>query len=225
MKVLKLFTVILVLSVSSYSYAGSNIDQFSSDKGKRNIQTQQLTAQEQESLLYIREEEKLARDVYLTLYEFFEANIFNNIASAEQKHMDSMKDLLTRFALKDPVLDDSIGAFTNPVFSEYYESKTGKVRTIKDAILTGILIEETDIMDIQKNIVLTDNPDIQNIYENLLRGSRNHLRAFVSKLEAMGVVYEALVLNQATADAIVNSPVERGSSKRRGRGEKERQWN
>jgi len=225
MKVLKLVTAILVLSVSSYSYAASNKGQFSLEKGKKNVQTQQLTAQEQESLLYMREEEKLARDVYLTLYEFFESNIFNNIASAEQKHMNSMKNLLTQFALEDPVLDDSIGAFTNSVFSEFYDSKTAKVRSIKDAILTGILIEETDIMDIQKDIVLTDNPAIQNVYENLLRGSRNHLRAFVRKLESMGVVYEALVLDQATADAIVNSPVERGSSKRNGRGQKERQWN
>ncbi len=216
MKVLKLFTVILVLSVSSYSHAGSNKGQFSQGKGNRNVQAQELSAEEQESLLYMREEEKLARDVYLTLYEFFESNIFNNIASAEQKHMDSMKNLLTLFALEDPVLDDSIGVYTNPVFSEFYDSKTGKVRTIKDAIFVGILIEETDIMDLQKSIALTDSPDIQNVYENLLRGSRNHLRAFVRKLESMGVVYEALVLDQATADAIVNSPVERGSSKGKG---------
>lgn len=137
--------------------------------------------------------------------------------------MDSMENLLTLFALEDPVLDDSIGVFANPVFTEFYDSKTGKTRTIKDAILTGILIEETDIMDLQKSIALTDNSEIQNVYENLLRGSRNHLRAFVRKLESMGVVYEALVLDQASADAIVNSPIERGSSERKGK--KGRRWN
>jgi len=228
MKILKLITVILVLSVSSYSYAGSNKGQFSGGKGNRNVQTQQLSAEENESLLYMREEEKLARDVYLTLYEFFGTNIFNNIASAEQKHMDSMKRLLTKFRLEDPAIDDSIGAFTNPVFSKFYENKTANEDiSIKEAILTGILIEETDIMDIQKDIALTDNPAIQDVYENLLRGSRNHLRAFVRKLESMGIVYEATVLDQSVADAIVNSPTERGSSKRKGKGkgQKGRRWN
>lgn len=57
MKVLKLFTAILVLSVSSYSYAGSYRGQFSQGKGNRHAQTQELSAEEQESLFYMREEE------------------------------------------------------------------------------------------------------------------------------------------------------------------------
>ena len=210
MKVLKVSTAILILSVLSNCYAGSTKDQYARGKGKWNVQTEQLTAEEQESLLYMREEEKLARDVYLTLYEFYESEIFNNIASGEQKHMDSMKRLLTQFALEDPVIHDSIGVFTNPEFLEHYES-TGQVETIKDAILPGIIIEETDIIDIERDLAFINNPDIKKVYENLLRGSRNHLRAFVRKLESMGIVYQALVLDQATADAIVNSPVERGS--------------
>ncbi len=227
MKVLKLITAILVLSVSSYSHAGFNKGQFSGGKGNRNVQVQQLSAEEQEGLLYMREEEKLARDVYLTLDEYFEISIFRNIASAEQKHMDSVKRLLDKYKLTDPVVDDSIGLFTNPVFSQFYDSKTNQDATIKEAILTGILIEETDIIDLQKAIDSTDNSDIQNVYENLLRGSRNHLRAFVRRLESMGIVYESLELDQATADAIVNSPMERGASKRKGKGkgQKGRRWN
>jgi hypothetical protein len=203
------------------TYAGSNKGQFSQGKGNGFVQAQQLTIEEQESIVYMREEEKLARDVYLTLGEYFDTNIFRNIAAAEQKHMDRVKRLLDEYSLVDPVTDNTIGVFTNPVFSEFYDSKTNNDVEIKEAILTGILIEETDIMDLQKAINDTDKADIQNIYGNLLRGSRNHLRAFVRKLESMGIVYEATVLDQTVADAIVNSPTERGSSKRnanKGRG-------
>ncbi len=212
MKNLNLLIAILVLSLSSHAYAGSNKGQFSQGNGNRNMQMQQLLTMEQESLLYMREEEKLARDVYLTLDEYFDTNIFTNIAAAEQRHMDRIKRLLNKYGLIDPVVDDTIGVFTNPIFSEFYDSKTNSDVAIKEAILTGILIEETDIMDLQKTIDLTDNADIQNVYGNLLRGSRNHLRAFVRRLESMGIVYKASVLEQSAADAIVNSPTERGSS-------------
>ena len=216
---------ILVLSVSSHAYAGSNKGQFSQSKGNRNMQVQELSVEEQENLIYMREEEKLARDVYLKLGEYFDTNIFTNIAAAEQRHMDRIKSLLNKYDLIDPVVDDTIGIFTNPIFSEFYYSTTNSDLTIKEAILTGILIEETDIMDLQKAIDLTDNADIKNVYGNLLRGSRNHLRAFVRRLESMGIVYEASVLEQSVADAIVNSPTERGSSNKKDNIEWGRRWN
>jgi hypothetical protein len=225
MKKFKLVVTILILSMSNMTYAGSNKGQFSQGKENGFVQAQQLTIEEQESIVYMREEEKLARDVYLTLGEYFDTNIFRNIAAAEQKHMDRVKRLLDEYSLVDPVTDNTIGVFTNPVFSEFYDSKTNNDIEIKEAILIGILIEETDIMDLQKAINLTDNADIQNVYENLLRGSRNHLRAFVRRLESMGIVYEASVLEQSVADAIVNSPTERGSSNKKGNKGRGRRWN
>lgn len=225
MKSLNLLIAILILSVSSYAYAGFNKGQFSQGKGKISMQVQELSTEEQESLIYMREEEKLARDVYLTLGEYFDINIFRNIAEAEQRHMDRIKSLLDKYDLIDPVVDDTIGVFTNPIFSGFYDSKTNSDVAIKEAILIGILIEETDIMDLQKAIDLTDNADIQNVYENLLRGSRNHLRAFVRRIESMGIVYKASILEQSVADAIVNSPTERGSSNKKGNKERGRRWN
>ena len=225
MKNLNLIITILILSVSSHSYAGPNNGRFSQSKGTRAIQAQELTAEEQESLLYMREEEKLARDVYLTLGEYFDINIFSNIASAEQKHMDSVKRLLDKYGLEDPAANDTIGTFTNTEFSEFYKNRTDYDVTLNQAILTGIFIEETDIIDLQKAIDSTDKADIKNVYENLLRGSRNHLRAFVRRLESMGVVYEATALDQSVADAIVNSSTERGSSKGKGKQGKGHRWN
>lgn len=224
MKVFNLFVVIVTLFISGHSYAGSSTRELSPNKGNRAIQTQRLTTEEKNHLIYMREEEKLARDIYLTLADYFDSNIFNNIASAEQRHMDSVKRLLNKFGLLDPVADDEneIGIFTNPEFAQIYQNRTKTDVTIKEAIETGIFIEETDILDLQKAIAETNNIDILNTYENLLRGSRNHLRAFVRRLESIGIVYKATILNQSVADTIVNSPMERGASKRSGKGKKGR---
>ncbi len=42
----------------------------------------------------------------------------------------------------------------------------------------GVLIEQTDIADLQARLAQTDNADIQLVYNNLLNGSYNHLSAF-----------------------------------------------
>ncbi len=225
MKPLNILFSILVISVSNFSYAGSKNknELFYQDNIRRVAASQKLTTEEQDSLIFMREEEKLARDVYLTLHEYFDTRVFENIARAEQKHMNAVKRLLNKYEITDPVVDDSIGLFTNPDFSDFYQKNTASEMTISEAIYVGILIEEMDILDLQKSINLINHSDIKLVYENLLRGSRNHLRAFVRKLESMGIVYEALLLEQATANAIVNSPMERGSTNKKRR--KGHRWN
>ena len=80
-----------------------------------------LSATEIDSLQFMREEEKLARDVYLTLYDVWNVEIFNNIASSEQQHMDAIKSLLDKYDLDDPIIDNnSIGDFHNPVLQALY---------------------------------------------------------------------------------------------------------
>ena len=49
---------------------------------------------EKESLTLMRQEEKLARDVYLTLGENYDLPVFTNIPRSEQRHMDQMGELL-----------------------------------------------------------------------------------------------------------------------------------
>ena len=174
-----------------------------------------LSATEIESLQFMREEEKLARDVYLTLYDVWNVEIFNNIASAEQQHMDAIKSLLDKYALVDPVTDvNSIGDFHNPtlqsLYTELVERGVNEEESALEALWVGGYIEEVDMRDIQEAIDEANHADIINVYENLLKGSRNHLRAFVGKIEDEGDVYEAQELTQDEVDVILNSPVERG---------------
>jgi hypothetical protein len=83
-----------------------------------------------------------------------------------------------------------------------------------DALLTGALIEEVDMQDLYEMIDATDNSGLISLYEKLLCGSRNHLRAFVSQIESRGMVYQAQVMDQADVDLIVDSSMERRCGRR-----------
>ena len=159
----------------------------------------------------MREEEKMARDVYLTQYDTWNDSVFNNITGSEQEHMDAIVPLLAKYNLVDPVID-AIGVFANPELQELYvELDERAALSHMEALHVGALIEEVDMYDIQVAIDKMDHEDIISVYEELLKGSRNHLRSFVSKIEAEGIVYEAQYLPQEEVDAIVDSPMERGS--------------
>ncbi len=170
-----------------------------------------LTSDESEDLLFMREEEKLARDAYLTLNERWTLTTLANIALSEQRHMDSMLALLVKYKLPDPAAGNPVGVFANPVLQALYNDLTALGATAPlNALLVGGAIEETDMRDILAAMDAATKKDIDKTYANLLCGSRNHLRAFAGSIEAMtGQSYLAQVLSQAEVDAIVDSPAER----------------
>lgn len=172
-----------------------------------------LTDEEKAGLLQMREEEKLARDVYAALFDKYNVSIFNNISKSEQTHTDAVALLLTRYALEDPVTDDSRGVFKSSQMLSLYNSLLEKGYVSEnEALLTGIEIEELDIYDlIQLEKQIDQNDDIASVYTNLKKGSRNHLRAFYKKISAAGLTYTAKYLSQEEVDAIVNSETEKGS--------------
>ena len=179
------------------------------------IAAQPLTVSETETLLFVREEEKLARDVYLTLYSKWGSRVFQNIANnGEQQHMDTIKVLVDAFGYVDPVSSNAVGAFTDPVILKLYNDLVARGMTsLQEALMVGGFIEEFDIKDIQDAIDEakqgTNQAAVIQAYEGLLCGSRNHLRAFVGQIENNGIVYQAQYIPQATVDAIVNSPEEK----------------
>ena len=112
------FTVVLISLLMAVPLSAKGP---AAGKNGRSLGT--LTDKEIEHITYIREEEKLARDVYLTLYEEYEAPIFANISESEQRHMDAIKRLIDKHGLEDPVEDDTVGKFTNPVLSARFIHK------------------------------------------------------------------------------------------------------
>lgn len=143
----------------------------------------QLTQAEIEGLLYMREEEKLARDAYLTLYAKWHLTIFSKIANSEVMHMSRIKELLDRYGLPDPAAGKAVGVFTNPVLQQLYDDLMIQgSQSSMEALRVGVMIEEVDIRDLQHYIGLTNKSDILNVYGSLLNGSYCHLRAFNGQL-------------------------------------------
>lgn len=174
-----------------------------------------LSAEEEADLLFMREEEKLARDTYLTLYAAWDLSVFSNIASSEQSHMDALLKLLRKYDLPDPAANNEIGEFTNTTLQAlYYDLITSGKKTYYDALKVGGLIEEKDMHDIQEAIDRSQKADIDAVYESLLCGSRNHLRSFARNIEFLiGLPYTAQVLPQEEVDEILESPMERCGNK------------
>ncbi|HBW58412.1 MAG TPA: hypothetical protein DEF27_11650 [Oscillatoriales bacterium UBA8482] len=142
-----------------------------------------LDATETEGLIYMHEEEKLAHDVYVTLYEQWGLSIFNNISNSEDNHENKIETLLNNYQIEDSVGDNPIGVFVNPDLQQLYNNLIAQgSQSLTEALKVGVLIEETDIADLQERIAQTDNADIQQVYQQLLSGSNNHLSAFTSNL-------------------------------------------
>jgi len=174
--------------------------------------TNGLTEDEIAGLVFMREEEKLAQDVYLGLYEIWGLNIFQNIADSEQTHTDAVKNLLDRFGIEDPADTSPTGVFANEDLQKLYDDlMVIGAQSLGDALKVGAAIEEIDILDLQEYLETTQNDEIRRVYQNLLNGSENHLRAFTGTLEQQtGESYQPQYMSQADYDAIVTSNSSRG---------------
>ena len=171
-----------------------------------------LSDTEKQGILLMREEEKLARDVYITLYEKWNLRTFTNISKAEQTHLDAMKLLVDRYGMDDPMTTNEIGVFTNPELQKLYNDLTARGSTsLENAVKVGSTIEELDIYDLERLMKTADNDDILIVYQNLLKGSRNHLRSFDRQLQRNGLSYTAQYLTQQAYDRIAQSSQERGT--------------
>ena len=178
-------------------------------------QTTELSTEEIQTLTFMREEEKLARDVYLTLNDIWAQPVLANIAKSEQRHMDAMLALLDQYRLADPASPE-VGIFSNTDLQALYEQLIARGRqSALEALYVGAAIEEIDILDLQRAIAETNHADLQQSYENLLAGSNNHLRAFVRNIENQGLVYEPQYLSVEQLEAILAAPTQRTNPRNR----------
>ena len=178
----------------------------SKDETIETIATTELTPQEIADLSVLREEEKLARDVYLYDYDTHGLTIFNNISQSEQTHMDKVLTLLDAYGLEDSAHPDR-GVFNNPELSELYESLTNKAAlSLEDALQVGATIEDLDISDINEFLSRTQEPTIINVYESLNCGSKNHIRSFNGQIENLGDMYTPQFISQDEFEIILSQP-------------------
>ena len=197
-RLLSVYIIFFLVSISSFAVVDGK-QLFRADKNG-------LTEIEIEGILFMREEEKLARDIYSAFHELYSSiPIFFNIANSEQKHMDAIKTLIDKYDLVDPVIGKEFGEFENQDLQQlYFELKSKGSESLIKALEVGAEIEEIDIIDLKNYISQADKEDIIRIYKNLLRGSENHLIAFVKVLKSQGISYIPRHLSQEEFDDIIN---------------------
>ena len=185
-------------------------DDYLSSQLLQNTQTGSLSEAEESSLLQMREEEKLALDVYSKLYDVWKINVFKNISQSESTHTSAVKLLLDRYGIADPAKTEA-GKFSSSELQKLYDTLVAKwSQSVLDALIVGATIEDLDIYDIQTQKKDIDNEDILLVYENLERGSRNHLRSFMRQIKNQDGTYVPQYISQEYFDSILKSAQERG---------------
>ena len=195
MRTIKLFAAALVIASVALSpgaaFAGKNAQAGANRPATGATALTPLSPEEIGTLLWMREEEKLARDVYLTMNELYNAKIFASIAAAEQKHCDAIAKKLARYDIEDPAADLGIGEFSVPELKAMYDTLVAQgAVSYLEALKVGVTIEEEDIEDLEAAIDETDAVPLEITYVHLLNGSENHLASFIKVLEREGFVYE-----------------------------------
>ena len=138
-----------------------------------------------EGLAFMREEEKLARDVYQVLGRKWNVRTFSSIMESEQRHTDAIKVLLDRYGLPDPSSGLGAGQFANTELQALYDALVADgLVSLRAAAQVGKLIEVTDIADIDTRLAqVPAGSDIAVVYGNLRLGSESHLAAFTTLLQ------------------------------------------
>jgi hypothetical protein len=167
-----------------------------------------VTDEETSMLVFIREEEKLARDVYKVLYDLYHIPIFKNINKSEQHHMDMVLLLLQYYNIPDPASPDS-GVFNNPELQQLYNDLTAQGNiSLTEALKVGATIEDKDIFDLETDMTNTANPAILCTFDKLACASGHHIRAFSAHLTARGVTYVPEYISQEEYNSIMTLPAQ-----------------
>ncbi len=177
----------------------------------QSVPIETLNEAERSSLIRMREEEKLARDVYTTMYARWGSMVFTNISASEQTHMDAVLLLLQRYTIADPTGNRGVGVFNDSTLQALYTQLVAKGNeSLIAAYSVGATIEDLDIADLKYSGKNIDNQDIKLVYDNLTRGSRNHMRAYYRNLQSLNANYTPVYISQSEFLSIIQSDMERG---------------
>ena len=175
--------------------------------------TENMTQELKNSLAYMGNEERLAYDVYMNLYNFHETNNsmeikqFKNIAEkSEMKHVGIVQSLVQRYNLgEDDLTDVAKGVADNNVTFENMPSGEYDIEAIQtlyntlydlgiqsqeNALKVGCMVEVTDIEDLDKYIELAEESnatDVLEAFDVLRDGSYSHYWSFDKGLKNIGI--------------------------------------
>lgn len=225
---MKSYSTIVIASLLTLTSACSNASQPSPQKAEQTAVTvnsqvntdvsnpsvldaNMLPADLINGLKLMYEEEKLASDVYATLYDKWGIQAFSNIGNTEIRHQQAVKSLLNNYGI---TVDERlpVGSFADEHLQQAYDELVAKgLKSEQDALMVSAYVEELDIQDLNRLLALNNPEDIRQTYEWLNMGSRNHLRAFVRNLENRDINYQPQLLDEQEYTAIINQQHERGT--------------
>lgn len=149
-----------------------------------------LTPQLANSIQFMYNEERLAKDVYLDIYKRQPVKQLTKIAQqAEVKHIAAVNQLASKYGL-------NTGSYPNGKYPEqelqslYNKLYSKGIRSQKDALEVGCMVEVVDIDDLNKYIgqaQASNAQDVLSVFNYLRKGSYNHYWAFDKGLKNIGV--------------------------------------
>ena len=184
-KVLAL-SLLMVFSFSFLTFAsGINQQTIQYDCPVIDGEVYELNEEQKEDLIFMYQEEKMARDLYSEFAEKWDARIFENISASEDRHMSAIARLLDKYEIEIPELEP--GEFENEELSELYQELLDKgLSSYEDALEVGRAVEIKDIEDLEEKADRA-TPDVETVFMNLRQGSENHLSSFERQLDRTGV--------------------------------------
>ncbi len=184
----------------AYGRMQSPIQKFAADSSA----TTSVSDQVRGDLLFIYEEEKMARDLYASFGEKWGWQTIGRVSMSESMHLNSVMNLLHTYGIPEPVLPT--GSYQSAAISELAKRLLNEGIASEDAALhSALYVEEYDIADLTKRMNDTADPSILSTYQYLLNGSNAHLRYFYSLLVENGGTYTPQVLSQQAFDAALAS--------------------
>ena len=170
----------------------------------QDIPASPLSPEEQAGLLFMTEEERMARDLYAAFFERWNLPVFESISRSETQHLATLVALADRYGAEAAVSELPPGEYASSDLQTLYDSLLAQGSTsIAGALAVAAEVEEIDIVDLERFIAASDNDDLRIIYQNLTKGSRNHLRSFVAQLERLDETYTAQHLDTAYFERIL----------------------
>jgi hypothetical protein len=175
-----------------------------------NFPSQELGQAEKEGLFQLLGQEKLLGDVYAKLYEKWQQPEFKSLPSGENRHAGGVLALLKKYQLTDPNADKAAGVFADATLMQQYQELVTKGSTsLVEAMTVLASLEEQDAVALEKAIAATDNFDVQFVYRQLAKGSRNHLRDLVGLLRGKGATYQPVSYGATEFQQILDTPKEK----------------
>jgi hypothetical protein len=171
--------------------------------------TADLTADEIEFIFAVREDEKIARDLYISFFGKFGLKPFENIGKAEDNHIKATEKLFDYYEIDYPALSGN-GKFENAIRQKLFDSLLLKVNTELDAFKVMAVLEESNIVEYGAVIKTVVNPNIKMVIENLAKASANHFKAAIRQITALGGTYTPEFLTQEQYRAVIAIGFEKG---------------